>query len=609
MCQAHGTECVFPRPNDGYQHRTLVSPRRSSANAKQRCTQRAIEHTRSYPRPQFISRPVELNIISTGSGPEISPASGDHLRAEGLPDLAGIIAEAEDDSSHIVSPAVADDNEILESYLSAVPATRRGPVRTGSSSNRPLRPVRFNIVPRRPLGVTGGQSLAASKCEIIERYMDPHIDEYLNLFFEKANTCFPIFDEALFRSAYFSHKGKMSHSLLCNLYANSLVYWKSSPKLCSGRVPDIRFIWNQANEALHSELFLSPGISTVMSIILNVCGRPSTSMFGNGGMVGTSVALSNALGLNRDPSGWDISPLERSLRIRIWWLVVIHDRWCSLAYGTPLHIHREQYDVPFPSIDDMCSTGGSLCQRTAASIFIALTGLTDVLSRFLEHVYSVSKESRQSEMSAIQLENLLNEWEESLNGDVRRLVLRGTDLQGPGAANLRLAYLAVRLLLRRIQLDINKSIVQPEDDTISPYYMNAQRAAEDIAHLVQELDETQLRGFWIPVHAFSINSATMFLLRSGLLMRHQSRNTPLKTANDIINTLQSHRRKFDWDLADNCLDNCTDLVEKIALSNPQVSTDLSLSEFPDLSDDLEINTGVFDDLFLEVHGFSDGFDL
>lgn len=146
-------------------------------------------------------------------------------------------------------------------------------------------------------------------------------------FFQKANPCFPIFDEASFRSVYSTNKERISSALLCNLYANSLIYWKSSTKLCAGRTPDIRFIWNQANEALHSELFLSPGLSTVMSILINVCGRPTTSMFGNGGMVGTAVALSNALGLNRDPSAWSISPLEKSLRIRIWWLVVMHDRW------------------------------------------------------------------------------------------------------------------------------------------------------------------------------------------------------------------------------------------------------------------------------------------
>jgi hypothetical protein len=137
-----------------------------------------------------------------------------------------------------------------------------------------------------------------------------------------------MFDEGSFRNVYGIHREKISPALLCNLYANSLIYWESSSELSSSRLPDVRYIWNQANEALHSELFLSPGISTVMAIILNVCGRPSTSIFGNGGMVGTAVALSNALGLNRDPSKWNISPVEKRFRIRIWWLVVVNDRWC-----------------------------------------------------------------------------------------------------------------------------------------------------------------------------------------------------------------------------------------------------------------------------------------
>jgi hypothetical protein len=51
-------------------------------------------------------------------------------------------------------------------------------------------------------------------------------------------------------------------------------------------------------------------------------------MFGNGGMVGTAVALSNSLGLNRDCSAWEISPGEKALRSRIWSIVVLMDRWC-----------------------------------------------------------------------------------------------------------------------------------------------------------------------------------------------------------------------------------------------------------------------------------------
>ena len=115
--------------------------------------------------------------------------------------------------------------------------------------------------------------------------------------------------------------------MLSNLYANALIYWECSARLQGTRPPDGRFIWVLACEALHSEMFLAPGTSTVLAIILNVGGRPSTSVFGNGGLMGMAVSLSHALGLNRDPSGWDISPAEKAFRVRVWWLVVVQERW------------------------------------------------------------------------------------------------------------------------------------------------------------------------------------------------------------------------------------------------------------------------------------------
>ncbi|KAL4991899.1 fungal-specific transcription factor domain-containing protein [Aspergillus falconensis] len=637
MCQAYGTECVFPRPDDARVPRVprqqRSRPRRAAPNAR---SSKSIYH-RPYPIPQtqslansaadrgeqqpITSQPqVSANLVGP---PELSRvgenapyAAGPGGRTGSFPRFMGIAAEAEEDSSHIISPAVADDNDILESYLSAIPfAKKRCMVPTGSSSNRHFGSVRFNVVPRRPLGVVANQSFAASKCELIEKYMDPDIDEYLNLFFLKANPCFPLFDEASFRSSYSSHKEKISPALLCNLYANSLIYWKSSTKLSSCRTPDIRYIWNQANEALHSELFLSPGLSSIMAILINVNGRPSTSMFGNGGMVGMAVALSNALGLNRDPSGWSISPQEKSLRIRIWWLVLIHDRWCSLAYGTPLQVHRAQYDVPLPSVDDVCPSSAAPSDKAAASVFVALATLTDVLARYLEHVYSVSREFLQiNNMSEMDLEQILRDWEESLSDDVRHLVFRRINLNILGAPNFRLAYLSVKLLLRRLQLNMNKRALGIEDDIVSPFYMHAQRAAEEIAYLVQELDESQFRGFWIPVHAFSLTSATMFLLRSGLRMRNDGRNTPLKTARDMINALQSHRQDFDWDLADNCLTQCSELLERIGAAESNSSMDAT--EFPSLPENLgnlDIDLSVLEELFGNTGfgsaGFSEGLDI
>ena len=328
-------------------------------------------------------------------------------------------------------------------------------------------------------------------------------------------------------------------------------------------------------------------------------------MFGNGGMVGTAVALSNALGLNRDPSSWNISPLEKSFRMRIWWLVVLQDRWCSLAYGTPLQIHRAQYDVPFPSVYDLCPTGAPSHQIAAASVFIAFVTLTDVLARYLEYVYSVSKTNTSDEMSAMDLEQILSNWEESLDENLRRIILRGTNLDVPGAANFRLGYLAVKLLLRRIQLDLSRSSSHLQENLP---YIHAQRAAEETAHLVQELSEKQLHGFWIPVHAFSITSATMFLLRSGLGIRHQNHNMPLKIARDMIQTLQSHRANADWDLADHCLAQCSDLVEKIGMAHLD-NTDLSVPDLMGFSENLDLNPSALDELFLGINEISGAFDV
>ncbi|KAE8359288.1 fungal-specific transcription factor domain-containing protein [Aspergillus caelatus] len=626
MCRAHGTDCIYPRPGESSQRGSVASPRkltpksrqapRTAAQAKKSLststplhTQQVLTHpveavnsSREF-APQTISRPAAS--LETQS----CPPTHEHFDREVFPNLVGIVAEAGDNTSHIVSPAVAEDNDVLESYLSTVPdARRRSVIRSDPNSRRPVRPVLFNTVPRRPLGVSANQSLPATKCELIEKYLEPNVDDVVDLFFHHANICFPIFDEMSFRHVYCTHKENISPALLCNLYANSLIYWENSPTLRSGRHPDIRFIWNQANEALHSELFLSPGISTVMSIILNVCGRPSTSMFGNGGMVGTAVALSNALGLNRDPSNWNIRPMEKKFRIRIWWLVVIHDRWCSLAYGTPLQIHRAQYDVPYPIMDDLCSPNASHSQIAAALVFVSLITLTEVLGTYLQHVYKVSESTPYPpEMSSVDLERLLTDWEESLSGDIRRIILRGTHLNAPGAANFRLAYLAVKLLLRRIQLDLDADTMKADDDdTTSPFYTQAQRAAEEIVHLVKELDESHFRGFWIPVHAFSLTSATTFLLRSGLRRRNSLSNAPLKLAEDMISTLRSHRDRFSWDLADNCLMTCSDLVEK--LSSAEAGDD-SLSAVPAFQELDFYSSSFLDELLVGFPGLTDTIEI
>lgn len=189
MCQAHGTECIFPHPEDGFQRRNVASLRKSPGSRRQRFAQdrdvaadvctNAMSRTDAGTTCTEADQGNSMALLSTP--PQMQPSSGDNDGPENLSNLVGIVAETGDNSSHIVSPSVADDNEILESYLSAISPGRRCLLRTTPSLNQSPRPVRFNIVPRRPLGVTVNQSLAASKCEIIEKYLSPDIEEYIDL--------------------------------------------------------------------------------------------------------------------------------------------------------------------------------------------------------------------------------------------------------------------------------------------------------------------------------------------------------------------------------------------------------------------------------------------
>lgn len=233
--------------------------------------------------------------------------------------------------------------------------------------------------------------------------------------------------------------------------------------------------------------------------------------------------------------------------------------------------------------------------------------LTEVLGRYLENIYCVTKiDCTAPEMSAMDFELLLTEWEDSLSDDLRRLAIRGTNFNLPGAANFRLAYLAVKLLLRRIQLDVEKG-TSGMDDATSHYYLQAQRAAEEIVHLVQELDDSQFNGFWIPVNAFSLTSATTFLLRSALRSTtptaNISRNAPLKLARDMLNALRLHHENFGWDLAEHCLTNCADIAEKMETAGNGGLT----TQFPDFEDFVTgMNTTVLDSIFT---GFGNNFEI
>lgn len=390
-------------------------------------------------------------------------------------------------------------------------------------------------------------------------------------FFEKINTRLPLLDAESFKHQYKHAKNKISPALLACLYAHTLIYWQSASGHFRHHKPDGRFIWNLANDALYTELHLSPGISTITAILLNVGGRPTTSLIGNGVQLGAALSLAHSLGLNRNPLSWDIPDSEKLLRAKIWWSLEIHDKWSSLAHGTPPHIQSSQHDVPPPEPLHFNETAGER-PSDATAVFIALYGLTRVLGECLHCLYDLSPQKQQAGTNS-NLEFRLNSWVESLAGPVRGVILRGHNLSLPGAANLRLAYFATLLLLRRMELEDSRENAgqqnNPESgtgggDSLANKYLRAQQTAEEIVMLASELEDDQLCDFWLPGAAFVFSSTETFLLRCAVESDTDvKRSSLLRIAWDLIVALRRHREEAGWDLGDICLAQYEDVVRRL----------------------------------------------
>ncbi|KIW04635.1 uncharacterized protein PV09_04381 [Verruconis gallopava] len=70
--------------------------------------------------------------------------------------------------------------------------------------------------------------------------------------------------------------------------------------------------------------------------------------------IGVAIGTSTKMGLNKDPSGLDMSRQEISLRKRVWWSLLSRDRLTALALRRNIQIQQEDYDMPQLTVDDFC---------------------------------------------------------------------------------------------------------------------------------------------------------------------------------------------------------------------------------------------------------------
>ncbi len=136
-------------------------------------------------------------------------------------------------------------------------------------------------------------------------------------------------DEREFLETYEAGSQAISNALICQVYCSALIYWDQSAVIKQHPRPELRYAWNQAVTAMEEE-FLSPSLSTVHATLVSLIGRPIGTILGNTMGFGRVLALAHGLGLNRNPSNWKVSASERNTRNRLWWGLLIQDRWYEL---------------------------------------------------------------------------------------------------------------------------------------------------------------------------------------------------------------------------------------------------------------------------------------
>jgi hypothetical protein len=173
MCQVHGSRCVFVDGEQTRRRKVPASQGHITDYAESGASNMDPDDSSMsmvYPEETQTSDTVlsDGQAYLSGPAPMTSPTLR-HAPVNAEAGMSAMLAESGDSSTHIISPAIVDDNEELRTSS------------TSSTMGPPSRRVLFNTVLKKPLGIHARQTLAASKLEVIEKLLEPHIMDLIDL--------------------------------------------------------------------------------------------------------------------------------------------------------------------------------------------------------------------------------------------------------------------------------------------------------------------------------------------------------------------------------------------------------------------------------------------
>lgn len=246
-------------------------------------------------------------------------------------------------------------------------------------------PLTFHVVAdERAAAVLTANDLAQQLHELVQ----PNGPKLVELYFRHVQPCYPVLHKPSMLEMYDRATERLDPALLAAIYLSALRWSSYDPELSVRQLPEaakVRSIFRLAVDRSYHR----PKLSSVQAMLLYLQCQPEDPLNPDHtyawGLTCQVLAIGQCLGLHLDASSWSVPQAEKNVRKRLSWALFMQDRWTSLAYGRPVHIHHDDWTVPDLATEDFVDSPSDRLEGDSWSSkghiqFMKVVQLTQILS-------------------------------------------------------------------------------------------------------------------------------------------------------------------------------------------------------------------------------------
>lgn len=366
------------------------------------------------------------------------------------------------------------------------------------------------------------------------------------LYFRIVHISFPIVYKDKFLDYYNEDVTAISPCLRACLYMFALNWWSFDLELSSDTRPSQEAIEQLAELNFHQEI-KRPTLETIQAGLLLVQHQSFRNKYDDQAycwpVQAAIVAASQTLGLNKDPTNWDIPPWEKVLRKRLSWGLYIQEKWLSFTTDKMSHLRPDDWAVPSlnedTDFDDFKETDndyfskridGKIDLMSGKVLFLQKIELTKIIDEIQIKIYSAKGIANISSLNLSDpvvnlkkildyikpLQSKLTKWESQLP---KILIIEPNVSRGfiSGAPNIYISnFMAQISVLRPVLQTLSsirelKSVVGLEFMGIRDIVFNkCMTIFEKVIQFLNEMRAEHLQTFWYTSVRHGLSNVVIF---------------------------------------------------------------------------------------------------